>query len=138
MSAVKPWDWARLDAEAAADTWSELAAWVEWLVARYDLADEVPACWWAHPAITEELTALWTAWLAAYQYAEAHPDKPLSWHKELDASRTRIKSWDRLGCAREPHRSAGPGRWDFAEDDFVAHVRADVFARAGRRQLRSV
>ena len=137
MSAAA-WDWAHLDDEGAADTWADLAEWVEWLVTRYDLGDELPPCWWAHPPITEELTALWVAWLGAYRHPEAGWDRPLNWHKELESVRTRIKLWDRLGCGRGAHRDGGQQPWEFSQPEFAAHVRADVARRSRRTQLRSL
>jgi len=137
MSGVHAWDWARMDSKAAMETWADLAGWVVWLVARYDLGDEIPACWWDHPAILEELTALWAAWLLTYQHADSTPDKPLAWHKDFGEARTRIKGWDRLGCARGTHRATEEPPWAFDyDDDFVDHVRADLAGRSpGLRAL---
>ena len=39
--------------------WAELQVWVSWFVDRYHLADEVPPCWPRHPALVDELNALW-------------------------------------------------------------------------------
>ena len=74
MSDPPPWNWRKLDAKRAADTWKTLAEFVGWLVERYDLGDVIPACWWCHGAITEELTALWLSWIVAYADPEAEPD----------------------------------------------------------------
>ena len=134
MTGAHAWDWARMGFEAATETWADLAGWVVWLVARYDLGDEIPVCWWEHTAILEELTALWAAWLLAYQHEDSTAERPLAWHKDLGEARTRIKAWDRLGCARGTHRLGAEQPWAFDyDDDFVAHVRADVGPR--RRRL---
>ena len=39
--------------------WADLHVWVSWFVDRYHLADDVPPCWPRHPALVDELIALW-------------------------------------------------------------------------------
>ena len=39
--------------------WADLGDWVSWFVDRYHLADDVPPCWPRHPALVDELIALW-------------------------------------------------------------------------------
>jgi hypothetical protein len=39
--------------------WADLGKWVSWFVDRYHLADVVPPCWPRHPALVDELIALW-------------------------------------------------------------------------------
>ena len=39
--------------------WADLGNWVSWFVDRYHLADVVPPCWPRHPALVDELIALW-------------------------------------------------------------------------------
>jgi hypothetical protein len=90
-----PWPlrWRDLDRDAAAQTWAWLIDWVDWLVGRYQLAEEVPACWFRHPPLTEELTALAAAWHTAYD--DAGPaDGPLLWHERFARARTRLRDWD--------------------------------------------
>ena len=134
MSDVAPWAWRVLDADMARDTWSALSSFVDWLVARYDLGDFVPACWWAHGAITEELTALWAAWTASYLDAQASPDAPLTWHERFAQCRLRITEWDRLGCAQRGHRDGGACDWKVA-DGFDAFVASDCVSRTGAHRL---
>ena len=59
--------WRHLDQAAAAELWDELADWVQWARERYDLGDRIPACWFRHPGVVEQLTALMSAHTAAYQ-----------------------------------------------------------------------
>ena len=59
-----PWWWEGLDQEEAALRMRRLADWVSWFVARYHLAGQVPACWYLHPGLVDELKALW------YQHQE--------------------------------------------------------------------
>ncbi|MEU4239682.1 hypothetical protein [Actinoplanes sp. NPDC026619] len=90
-----PWPlrWHDLTREAAAQTWSWLIDWVGWFVDRYQIAEEVPACWAQHPPLIEELTALAAAWHSSYD-DNAHPDGPLLWHERLARSRDRLRGWD--------------------------------------------
>lgn len=129
------WDWQVFSAEEAAFIWSDVSEWVLWLVQRYDLGDEIPPCWWAHPAIVEELTALWASWNFAYRDSNADPRQPLAWHQELEASRRRIRAWDRQGCARGSHRADEPQAWAFSEEDFRSHVDADLVGRRSSEGL---
>jgi hypothetical protein len=54
-----PWNWEGLDDEDLHQRLRDLAAWVSWFVARYHLAGRVPVCWYRHPGLTDELSALW-------------------------------------------------------------------------------
>lgn len=58
--------WEHLDRDAAAALWAELLDWTTWLRRTYELHQAIPPCWFAHPEIREELTALMAAHKAAY------------------------------------------------------------------------
>lgn len=108
--------WTDLSAPAAADTWPRLRGWVDWLRRRYALDPKtLPGCWYAHGALVEELTALWTAHTAAYA-ADAHPASPASWHDTLARTLPRLRDWaDRTGCtpaAHHPDITTDPGEPD--------------------------
>jgi hypothetical protein len=100
----KPVNWATLDAEQAAEQWTLLTAWTDWLRDRYQLHESLPACWYSHGAMVEELTALRSAWVVAYLDPQASPADPASWHDLLDRTRHRLHHWDRNGCADGTHR----------------------------------
>src|SRR5487761_1233725 len=53
------WNWEGRDAEVVADSWRRLADWLRWFVSRYHLAGRVPACWYRHPGLVDELKGLW-------------------------------------------------------------------------------
>lgn len=74
------WCWRDLGPQAAEALTRELNAWVTWLRERYSLNRRIPACWDQHPALIEELTALWLAWQAAYTQPDAHLASPAEWH----------------------------------------------------------
>jgi hypothetical protein len=90
-----PWPlrWRELDRDDAAHAWAWLIDWVGWLVDRYELAEEIPACWYRHPAQVEELTALAAAWHTAYDES-ARGDEPLLWHERFTRARARLRDWD--------------------------------------------
>ncbi len=72
--------WHDLTPHEAQRTWRALAEWVGWLRGRYPLAHQVPLCWWRHPELVEELTALWLAWRDAYVEKGAPLSAPADWH----------------------------------------------------------
>ncbi|GAA4685429.1 hypothetical protein [Gordonia humi] len=81
--------WDSLDRVAAARLWDELVRWVDWLRYRYEIIEKIPPCWYRHPRLVEELTALMTAHRAAYTqiHAEGKTGRPYwpdmaSWHTQ--------------------------------------------------------
>lgn len=67
-----PWFWEDLDAASAKDLWKEVGEFVFWLNSRilgHISAGDVqplPGCWFRHPDVVEQLTALMVAHKAAY------------------------------------------------------------------------
>lgn len=100
----RPVNWAALDRTQATQQWAILAEWTDWLRARYQLHEQIPACWFAHGALIEELSALRSAWIGAYLDPQAAHADPASWHDLLDRVRYRMRAWDRNGCADGTHR----------------------------------
>lgn len=99
-----PVAWGILDAPHAAEQWALLVEWTDWLRDRYQLHETIPACWYAHGALVEELSALRTAWVGAYLDPHAALGDPATWHDLLDRTRHRLRQWDRNGCADGTHR----------------------------------
>jgi hypothetical protein len=97
--------WAILTPGQTADELAKLTTWVDWLRDRYQLDHRtIPGCWARHGDLVEELSALRTAWQAAYNGA-GRPDAPLTWHTQLDATRTRCsQSVAGTGCRHDEHR----------------------------------
>ena len=101
-NAPVPW-WPDLPAgperEAAVQN---LGLWVdEVLRARHPEAyNELGTCWFQHPDILDELTALRAAWFAAYRDPEASPRAAIEWHDHwLPGSMARCKAIIRgRGC----------------------------------------
>jgi hypothetical protein len=126
------WCWSALTGEEAALAWATLIGWVDWLTARYGLAEVLPACWYRHGALVEELTALRCAWTAAYTDPQARPAEPALWHDLLARTLARIRDWDRQECSLGTHRDDEP--LPLAPDvlaDRAAHVRDDLADRDG-------
>jgi len=78
--------WRELDDADTARLWAELAQWVLWLRHRYQLGSRIPACWWRHEAVVEELTALMAAHTAAYtcppEQVELSREDMTAWHTQ--------------------------------------------------------
>ncbi|MVU80833.1 hypothetical protein GPX89_26715 [Nocardia sp. ET3-3] len=80
------YSWRDLDQQGAAQLWTELIDWVDWLRHRYQLGSRVPACWYRHDSVVEELTALMAAHSAAYRCDRDAIDLPredlTAWHTQ--------------------------------------------------------
>jgi len=132
VDAVSGWSWRDLGPLGARVLWDRLAAWVGWLRGRYPLAEQIPPCWWRHPELVEELTALWLAWRAAYSDPAAVMTMPAEWHDRwLPGALHRVKAWG-VHCGAE-HRDRPPSVYDARSvdepDAFAALVSADIEAR---------
>jgi hypothetical protein len=100
----RPVNWAALDVREAAEQWSLLVDWTDWLRNRYQLHERLPSCWYAHGPLTEELSSLRSAWIGAYLDPQARLDDPARWHELLERTLERIRDWDRGGCRDGTHR----------------------------------
>lgn len=127
-----PVNWAALDDEHAAEQWGLLVDWTDWLRDRYQLHEQIPACWYAHGPLLEELSALRTAWVGAYLDPHARLQDPSHWHEQLGGTLERLREWDRTGCADGHHRpdQALPGDTDHHHRERMIH--ADLDDRADR------
>jgi hypothetical protein len=127
-----PWPlrWADLDREQATQVWAWLIDWTGWLVERYQLAEELPACWPLHAPLIEELAALAAAWHDAYDEL-APADAPLLWHERLARCRIRLRDWDDYTrCRNGTHTLrrldlAWPDTWRIAAEQAAAADLAD-------------
>ncbi|MCF4123345.1 hypothetical protein L1785_20465, partial [Antribacter sp. KLBMP9083] len=64
-----------------------------WLRRDYGLGITIiPPLWHRHAELRWELSALHTAWLAAYD-PEAHAGSPITWHRELAEAKHRLHEW---------------------------------------------
>lgn len=129
--------WNTLTPREAARAWDTLTEWVDWLLDRYALDDTIPACWYQHGPMTDELDALRAAWNAAYLDPGARPLDAAYWHDLLDRTLSRLRDWDRYGCSSGTHHDDAPTPSDPAgRQTRTDHLYADIDSRA--RQLHSV
>lgn len=110
---------------------NDLADWLGWLHERYPVAEAVPACWWRHPEVVEELLALRTAWGSAYEDPEAPPHAAADWHDRLlPGTLARIPRWGVKACLNSGrHVDRPPAAYGQAVDDRAAFEAA--FAGVG-------
>lgn len=125
----RPVNWAALDAQHAAEQWATLTDWTAWLRDRYQLHEAVPACWYAHGPLVEELSALRSAWVGSYLNPDAQPGDGTAWHGLLDDALQRIKNWDRTGCADGTHRPNQPLPDDTDHHHREQTIHADLAGR---------
>jgi hypothetical protein len=109
---------------------------VRWLAVRYRLDHrDLPPCWYAHPDLVEELSALHTAHRAAY-HPDSSPHGPTDWHQQLAATRHRLQTAiARTGCRPGEHRDTPTPAWARGDDPdypaaFDRHVHDDLTRRA--------
>jgi hypothetical protein len=123
--------WRNLSRFEAGKAWDELTTWVDWLVDRYQLDDTLPACWYRHGAIVDELDALRAAWNVAYLGPNARLGDPAEWLKILALTLTHIHAWDRYGCAAGTHHEDAAGSVDHrTRNTRTAYLQADLAVRA--------
>ncbi|MET1086625.1 MAG: hypothetical protein ABWY04_05840 [Arthrobacter sp.] len=126
--------WRELTAARARNAWGDLAVWVRWLVATYQLTTSVvPDCWWRHTEIVAELYALHRAELASYDRDDPGLG-PLAFHERLPHAVERLRTHTRTaGCVglqahKEPAlrilRLDAPG---FVEWQEASHQVGDEF-----------
>lgn len=100
-------NWRTLPDKDAAAAWTLLRGWVEWFVIRYRVPEStVPACWWKHGQLVEELSALHTAHTAAFDPSDAGLG-PIGWHERLSLAIPRLTRAYASGCSNG-HRDIIP------------------------------
>lgn len=124
--------WRYLNQDAAAALWAELIDWVGWLRGVYgSLNHDIPPCWFRHPELVEELTALMSAHKAAYQVREEEKywSDMTYWHRQyLRPFISQVKHmYDSSEC-RDGHCGYRPPRVD-SLDSMSEFVGADVASR---------
>ncbi len=109
-------NWRDLDNAEAADAWEQLREWVEWFTYRYEIPHTViPDCWWKHGPLVEELSALHTAHVAAFDPGDSGFG-PISWHERLTLARDRFKAAYKNGCLNG-HTDPRPRSWNEVIDE---------------------
>lgn len=91
-------NWRTMPEEEIAANWSTLAEWVTWLIHRYRLSSsKIPDCWFLHGALVEELSALYSFWVASFR-ADGSGGGPLGFHRELAAAFVRFRDYNVEAC----------------------------------------
>lgn len=127
--ANRPVSWHDMTSDEAAEQWATLVLWTGWLRERYGLHERIPACWYAHGCLLEELSALRSVWVAAYQDKEARPGDGVAFHDALDRVVHRISRWDRSGCGDGVHRPETVAADTTDESHRERAIHADLAAR---------
>jgi hypothetical protein len=92
-------NWRTLTDTDARKAWDALRGWVNWFTARYRIPEStVPACWYKHGHLVEELSALHTAHTAAFDASDAGFG-PIGWHERLSLALPRLTRAYAGGCS---------------------------------------
>jgi hypothetical protein len=115
-SPVSGVDWRTLtDADARA-AWDALREWVEWFTVRYNISESmVPTCWYKHGNLVDELSALHTAHLVAFDPSDTGFG-PIRWHEQLSEALPRLRKAYYAQCSRG-HDSFKPRPWTNVVDE---------------------
>lgn len=124
-----PVNWRDLNADDAAEQWGQLVPWVDWLRHRYSLQERIPACWYAHGPLIEELSSLRGLWVGAFQDKNASASAALAFHDALDRIVLRIQRWDRSGCRDGQHRPEQTARDTTDDSHRERAIHADLSSR---------
>ncbi|MBN8882172.1 MAG: hypothetical protein J0H73_07650 [Salana multivorans] len=122
--------------------WPKLADWVGWWVEQFDLGERIdPPCWYQHPRLTEELTALAGAWELLYDPASPGTG-PITWLREAELCTARLERHTKnLGCNAREHRPESPPAWPRDADwhaSFEEYVEIDVSEREAAAEQEAI
>jgi hypothetical protein len=125
----KPVNWRDLTIDDAAEQWGRLVDWVNWLRDRYNLQERVPACWYAHGPLIEELSARRGLWKAAFLDKDATAGTAIAFHDALDRILHGIQRWDHSGCRDGQHRPEAGASDTTDESHRERAIHADLTSR---------
>lgn len=109
-------DWRTLPDTDARAAWNSLREWVEWFTVRYQIpVSIVPACWYRHGRLVEELSALHAAHTSAFDPLDSGLG-PIGWHERLDLALPRLRHAYYGGCSNS-HQSYSPRSWAKATEE---------------------
>lgn len=109
-------NWRELSDAEATERWAALRDWVQWWTTRYNIpVSVVPNCWWQHGNIVEELSALHTAHVAAFDASDAGFG-PIGWHERLAIAVPRLSRAYGGGC-NNGHKPPKPRSWAEVTDE---------------------
>lgn len=105
---IAPVDWSTIAGAKRAQVWRCLSVFVEGLVHRYGLEQQILSCWWQHGAAIEELTSLWQARTVAYA-PDSDASMPSWWQDLLERSLLRMESV--FAKCHDGHVTVKPTLW---------------------------
>lgn len=107
--------WRDLPPEQARVEWQILRDWVEWVTTRFDVpVSLIPDCWWKHPALVEELSALHVAWRTAYDKQDTGLG-PVMWLERWHNAKARLRAAYTGSCI-DGHKESKRRTWDRTTD----------------------
>ena len=113
--------------DSRAEALESLGAWMdEVLRARHpEMYNRLGACWYQHPDVLDELTALRSAWYAAYRDPEAPATAAIEWHDRwLPGAMRRCRAAIRARGCKGRHERVAPATVPFMDrQDFRNFVR---------------
>ncbi|GHH54921.1 hypothetical protein [Streptomyces candidus] len=88
------WVWANMPVGERETRLGELVLWVDWVIETYEVRSQIAKCWYRHPRILEQLTALYVGWARTYA---GDPSKvglrgEVDWIKEFYSFLPRLNS----------------------------------------------
>lgn len=113
---AQTFNWRKLTPEDAPEKWEALRDWVEWFTVRYNIpVSVIPACWWKHGTLVEELSALHVAHDVAFDTSDTGFG-PVSWHERLAIALPRLTRAYGGGC-NTGHKPTKPRSWSAVTDE---------------------
>jgi hypothetical protein len=87
--------------------WADLSSWASWTITTFRLTRVFPPCWPQHPALVEELMALWMHWQAVWLPA-TDATAPVGFLRELEWSIGRVERLWKTSCSPDAHTAPAP------------------------------
>ena len=122
--------WEELDTTTYSATLARMAAWVDWLAEVYRPPTQVlPPCWYAHPAILEDLGHLWTGWLITRHPLSGVGMIGLDWDSRREHTFQRLRDVVAAsGCTNRVHNRIDRRPSLTPADDLRQHLAARTAA----------
>ena len=83
--------------------WTDLATWARWAITTFRLTGWFPPCWPQHPALVEELLALWWHWQTVW-LPGTDGTAPVSFLRELEWALGRCERLWKPPCTTDRHK----------------------------------
>ena len=84
--------------------WHDVRSWAVWMVRTFHLSRTFPPCWPQHPALFEEMAALWVFWQDGLIGVDA--SRPVQFLDQLARSIDRCQRYWKVPCDPQTHKPA--------------------------------